>query len=104
VLKDGLLYGLSERSSLFCLSAQTGQEAWTAKDKLSQFGSIIDAGPVLIAMTEKNGLIVFKPGDKEYEELAKIKVSDTPVYAHPVIAGKRIFIKDKESLTLWMIE
>ncbi len=104
VLKDGLLYGLSERASLFCLSAQNGQEGWTAKDKLSQFGSIIDAGSVLIAMTEKNGLIVFKPGDKEYEELAKIKVSDTPVYAHPVIAGKRIFIKDKDSLTLWMIE
>ncbi len=104
VLKDGLLYGLSERASLFCLNAQTGQEAWTAKDKLSQFGSIIDAGSVLIAMTEKNGLIVYKPSDKEYEELAKIKVSDTPVYAHPVIAGNRIFIIDKDSLTLWMIE
>ena len=104
VLKDGFVYGLSERSSLFCLSAQTGQEAWTAKDKLSQFGSIVDASPVLIAMTEKNGLIVYKPSEKEYEELARYKVSDTPVYAHPVIAGKRIFIKDKDSLALWTIE
>ena len=83
---------------------RTGQEAWTAKDKLSQFGSIVDAGSVLIAMTEKNGLIVYKPSEKEYEELAQNKVSDTPIYAHPVIAGKRIFIKDKDSLTLWMIE
>jgi outer membrane protein assembly factor BamB len=104
VLKDGLLYGLSERASLFCLNAQTGQEAWTAKDKLSQFGSIIDAGSVIIAMTEKNGLIVYKPGDKEFEELARYKVSDTPIYAHPVIAGNRIFIKDKDTLTLWTIE
>jgi outer membrane protein assembly factor BamB len=104
VLKDGFLYGLSERASLFCLNAKTGEEAWTAKDKLSTFGSIIDAGAVLFAMTEKNGLIVFKPGDKQYEEIAKYKVSDTPVYAHPVIAGKRIFIKDKDSVTLWTIE
>jgi len=104
VLKDSLLYGLSERASLFCLSAQNGEEAWTAKDKLSQFGSIVDAGSAIIAMTEKNGLIVYKPGNKEYEELAKYKVSDTPVYAHPVIAGNRIFIKDKDSLTLWTIE
>jgi outer membrane protein assembly factor BamB len=104
VLKDGLLYGLSERASLFCLNAQTGQEAWTAKDKLSPFGSVIDAGSVLIALSEKNGLIVFKPGDKQYEELARYKVSDTPIYAHPVIAGNRIFIKDKDALTLWTIE
>lgn len=104
VLKDGLLYGLSERGNLFCLNAKTGQEAWTAKDKLSQFGSILDAGTVMIAMSEKNGLLVFKPGDKEYEELAKYKVSDTSIYAHPVIAGNRIFIKDKDSLTLWTME
>jgi len=104
VLKDGLLYGLSERASLFCLNAQTGQEAWTAKDKLSQFGSIIDTGSVLIALTEKKGLIVYKSGDKQYDELIQYKVSDTPIYAHPVIAGKRIFIKDKDTLTLWTIE
>ena len=62
----------SFRTQQFVLpQRQNGQEAWTAKDKLSQFGSIIDAGSVLIAMTEKNGLIVYKPSDKEYEELAK---------------------------------
>jgi outer membrane protein assembly factor BamB len=104
VLKDGLLFGLSERASLFCLNAQTGEEAWTAKDKLTTFGSIIDAGSVLIAMTEKAGIIVYKPSDKEFEELARYKVSDTPVYSHPVVVGNRIFIKDKDALTLWTIE
>ena len=104
VLKDGFLYGLSEKSNLFCINAKNGEEAWTAKDKLSQFGSIVDAGAVLIALTEKNGMIVYKPNEKQYEEVARYKVCDTPVYPHPVIAGKRIFIKDKDSLALWTIE
>ena len=38
------------------------------------------------------------------ELLVRIKVSDTPVYAHPVIAGNRIYIKGKETLTMWAIE
>ena len=104
VLKDGLLYCISERGKMFCLNAKDGKEAWTAPDNLGRFGSIIDAGSVLVALPEKTGLIVFKPSDKQFEELAKIKVSDTSIYAHPILAGKRIFVKDKDALTMWTVE
>ncbi len=104
VLKDGLLYGISERGKMYCLDAQTGQEAWTAADSVGRFGSIIDAGSVLFALPEKTGLIVFKPSAKGFEELARIKVSDTSIYAHPIIAGKRIFVKDKDTLRLLAVE
>jgi hypothetical protein len=33
-----------------------------------------------------------------------MKVAETPTYAHPVLAGNRVFVKDKDSLTLWTIE
>jgi hypothetical protein len=64
----------------------------------------VDAGPALLALPERSGLIAFKPGDKQYTELAKIKVSDTPIYAHPVVAGKRFFIKDQDTVALWALE
>ena len=104
VLKDGFLYGLSDRGNFFCMNARTGQAAWADTNRLSNFGAILDAGPVLLALPEKSGLIAFKPSDKQYEELARIKVSETPIYAHPVVAGNRIFVKDQDSLTLWTIE
>jgi outer membrane protein assembly factor BamB len=104
VLADGLLYGLSEKGNLYCLNAQSGAEAWVGSEKFSQFGSVVDAGPVLIALLEKTGLIVYKPNAKQFEEVARYKVSETPIYAQPVIAGNRIFIKDKEAVTLWTIE
>lgn len=105
VLKDGLLYSLSDRSLLFCLNAKTGQTVWAGTEKLDRFGAIVDAGSVLFALPSSTGqLIVYKAGGTEYAELARYKVSDKAVYSYPVIAGKRIYIKDEQKLTLWMLE
>jgi outer membrane protein assembly factor BamB len=105
VLKDGLLYSLSDRSLLFCLDAQTGKTVWAGTEKLDRFGAIVDAGSVLFALPSSTAqLIVFKAGGTEFVELARYKVSDKAVYSHPVISGKRIFIKDEQNLTLWMLE
>src|SRR5262249_36560470 len=137
VLKNGLLYGLTQANELFCLSAKDGQTAWTAQVVPAgggrgpggpsgaggpggqggrggrggrgmggggAFGSIVDAGSVLLALTPASELIVFQPSDKEYTELARLKVAATPTYAHPVVAGNRIFIKDQDSVTLWTID
>ncbi len=104
VLKNGLLYGLSERRKFYCLSAQTGNEAWSHAVGRDQFGAIVDVGSVLLALLTDSELIVLKPGDRQYEELARIKVASSPTYAHPVVAGKRIFVKDQDAVTLWMFE
>jgi outer membrane protein assembly factor BamB len=106
VLRDGLLFGLSNRGNLFCINAQTGQTAWTdeiQRDR-SGFTAIVSAGSCLMALPSNSELIVFKPSDKEFSELAKIKVSETPIYAHPVIAGNRIFIKDQDTVAMLVIE
>jgi outer membrane protein assembly factor BamB len=105
VLKNGLLFGLSDRSILFCINVQNGQTAWTDETtKRDRFGSIIDAGSILMALTPQSQLCVFEPNDKEYKELASFKVADSQAYAYPVVAGNRIFIKDQDSVTLWTIE
>jgi outer membrane protein assembly factor BamB len=106
VLKDGLLFGLSDKGNLYCMSAKTGRTAWTDTVKRGggNFGAIIDAGACILALPSNCELIAFKPGDKQYEELAKIKVADTATYAHPVVAGKNIFVRDQDSLALLAIE
>ncbi len=105
VLKNGLIFGISNRDSLFCLSAKDGKAAWTAPITGRRgYGSIVDAGPVLLALTPSSELIVFEPSDKEFKELAKYKVSDNETYAYPVVAGNRMYIKDRDSVTLWTIE
>jgi outer membrane protein assembly factor BamB len=100
-LNAGMLYGLSDRGQFFCLDAASGQTLWTSTNRVSNFGAIVDAGSVLVALPEKSGLVFFKPSPEGFVELSRQPVVKSPVYAHPVIAGKRIFVRDRDSVALW---
>jgi outer membrane protein assembly factor BamB len=68
------------------------------------YGSLVDAGSVILALTPASQLIAFTPGGAAYTELARIKVADSPTHAYPVPSGHRIFTKDQDSVTLWTVE
>ncbi len=106
VLKGKMIFGCTSQGELYCLDEGTGKTAWadTTKNDRSGFAATLDAGKVIMALPSSAQLIVYKPDSKAYSELARIKVADTPVYAHPVIAGNRIFIKDENNITLWTIK
>ncbi len=108
VVKNGLVFGISSADKLFCINAETGKTAWTAAlpsgGRRSGYGSIVDAGPVLFALNPSAQLIAFEPSDKEFKELARYKVATSETYAYPVISGKRVFVKDRDSLTLWTMD
>jgi outer membrane protein assembly factor BamB len=104
VLKEGSLFGLNERGSLFCLDASTGNTLWADTARHRDFGSIIDAGSAMVALSGTSNMIVYRPDTDKYVPIAIIKVADTPVYTHPVLSGKMIFIKDEESLILYSVE
>jgi outer membrane protein assembly factor BamB len=108
VLKNGLLFGVSGDNKLFCIHVNDGQTAWTepvpASGRNRGYGSVVDGGSVLLALTPAAELIVFEPSDKQFKQLARYKVADSETFAYPVVSGKRIFVKDRDSLILWTIE
>jgi outer membrane protein assembly factor BamB len=134
VLRNGLLFGLTGRSELFCVDTKDGKTLWSkaiaptpagsppaaappggaggGKGKgrgggfggTAGYGSIIDAGSVLIALTPSSQLVVYEPSDKEFKQLASYKIADKATYAHPIVTGNRIFVKDADSVTLWTVE
>jgi len=130
LLRSGFLFGLSARNDFFCINAQDGKTTWTASfapptggaegpgqekgkggmrggrgmGRGAGYGSIVDAGSVLLALTPASQLVAFEPNDKAYTELARIKVADSQTYAYPIVSGKRLFVKDQDSVTLWTIE
>lgn len=68
------------------------------------YGSVVDAGAVMMVLTPAMELVVYVPSATEYKELGRYKVAETATYAYPVASGKRIFIKDQDNLSLWMAE
>jgi outer membrane protein assembly factor BamB len=73
------------------------------RGRLSGYGSIVDAGPVLLALTPASQLVVYEPNAREFKELARIKVADTPTFAYPIASANRLVIKDQNFVTLWMV-
>jgi len=104
VLKNGLLFGLSDRSGFFCINARTGETAWSEPAKRGGFGAVVDIGSMLVALTPKSQLIVFQPSDKAYTEVASVKVADTDTYSQPVLSAAGIYIEDQNSVTLWTVD
>ena len=70
----------------------------------SGYGSIVDAGNVLMALTPSGQLIIFEPSEKEFKQVAAYKVAAGQTHAYPIASGNRIFIKDRDSLTLWTVD
>ncbi len=120
VLDGDLLFGITESDRLFCINARDGKTAWTAnlggaaapakgkgKGRMGAprgYGSIVAAGPVLIALTPRGQLTVFEPSAREFKQVASYKVAEGNTFAYPVVSGNRIYVQDKDSLTLWTIE
>ena len=107
VVKDGFLYGLKgmgQTSKIYCQDVKTGKVACEDTTSRGSCGTILDAGPVMVELSSDSNLVVFKPDDKDYVEVAKYKVADTGMWASPILDGKRVFVKDRDSLILWTID
>ncbi len=102
VMKDGFLYGYS--GHCYCEDARTGATLWEDTVNRGNSGALVDAGAVIFATTVNSELTVFRPSEKEYVELARFKIADSEVWAHPIVAGNQVFVRDREHVALWVIQ
>jgi outer membrane protein assembly factor BamB len=105
LLRDGLLFGVSNDKHYYCMNAKTGDELWQDKTTRGECGSIIDAGSVLVSLTTNKELVVFQPSDKGFMEVAKYNVANGETWAEPILSGNRIYIRDRAGmLYMWVME
>jgi outer membrane protein assembly factor BamB len=107
VVEGKLLFGMStrKRGCFFCLDADSGKTLWESADNLGAAGhmgnaSILNAGKVILFLTNGGRLVVAKPSAARYEPIAEYRVSDTQTWAHPIFLGDRILIRDAATLRL----
>jgi outer membrane protein assembly factor BamB len=115
VIKDGLLFGLSQRNEIFCIDTQSGKKLWSHSlggggggggggrrgGGRGGYGSIVAAGPVLFALTPAAQLVVFKPDREEFKQVASYKVANGGTYAYPIVTSEGVYIKDRDAVTFW---
>jgi outer membrane protein assembly factor BamB len=106
VVSGDYLYGLSHKrkGQFFCLDARTGKTLWSSNGREGDNAAIVAAGQFLFLLTDGAELIVARSDPKQFEVLKKYSVADSPTWAHPVLVGNRVLIKDASSLALMSLE
>jgi outer membrane protein assembly factor BamB len=106
VLIRDTLFGLSERSSgqFFALDARTGKLLWWGQPREATNTAVVKAGELLFLLNDDAELIVARSSQTGFEPLKRYTVADSATWAQPAISGKRIFIKDVTTLTLWTLD
>lgn len=96
IVKDGLLYMVTERGVLTCLEAETGEVVYTNKLKGEFYSSPICAGGNIYFFSKKGIILVLQEG-REFKILAENKM-DGEFTATPAVTGKSLIVRNSKAL------
>lgn len=102
VLVDGHLYGFND-SILSCLEFATGKVVW--RDRSVGKGSVTFADGHLYLQGENNVFGLAEATPAGYREKGRFTIPDKglPSWAHPVISGGRLYVRNQDSLLVYDI-
>jgi len=100
VLVDGYLYGFSD-AILTALQFDTGKTAW--RDRSVGKGSVTYADGNLYILSENNVVGLVEANPMAYRERGRFEIPDSglPAWAHPVVSGGRLYIRNQSSLAAY---
>jgi len=102
VLVNGYLYGFNS-SILTCLEFATGKMMW--RDRSVGKGSLTYADGNLYILSEDNVVGMAEATPAGYREKGRFRIADQglPSWAHPVVSGGRLYIRNQATLASYDI-
>jgi outer membrane protein assembly factor BamB len=103
VLVNGYLYGFDD-TILTCLDFATGKRVW--RDRSVGKGSVMFADGNLYIQGENNMIGLAEATPTGYKEKGRFAIADKglPSWAHPVVSGGRLYVRNQDSLTAYDIK
>jgi outer membrane protein assembly factor BamB len=103
VLVNGYLYGFSN-AILTCIEFATGKKMW--QNRSVGKGSLTYADGMLFLFSENNVVGLAEANPNAYVEKGRFQVPDQgwPSWAHPVVVGGKLYIRNQESLTAYDVK
>jgi len=98
ILHNGYLYGSGSNSrGWFCLDFLTGKQMWKTDGK----GSLTYADGMLYLLDERGTMKLVKATPEKFEKTGEFKVpkgGESMYWAHPVVCGRRLYIRQADKL------
>jgi outer membrane protein assembly factor BamB len=106
VVVGNTLFGMSTRSSgqFYATDTESGKTLWLGPPRQAANTALVKSGELLFYLKDDAELIVARSSRDAFAPLKRYTVADSATWAQPLISGKRIFIKDVSSLTLWTVD
>jgi outer membrane protein assembly factor BamB len=106
VVEGNRLFGLStkQKGQFFCLDADTGKTLWQSEGRRGDNSSLVNTGKYLLALTTDSTLYVLPPNAQGFAPVAQYTVAKSPVWAHPLVTGDHIIVKDETTLASFSIK
>ena len=107
ILLDGYVYGLDDKKGLTCLELKSGKIAW--QERSVGKGSTVYADGHFVVRSENAGkgeIALVEATPRGYTEKGRFRISGDSKYrkwAHPVIAGGRMYIRDQDILYCYKV-
>ncbi|MGH9944419.1 MAG: PQQ-binding-like beta-propeller repeat protein, partial [Pyrinomonadaceae bacterium] len=105
VVSGNLLFGLSVRrkGQFVALDADTGRSVWQSEGRAGENAAIVGAGKFLLLLTNDANLKVLPADAKAFVPVAQYEVAKSPTWAHPLLLGGRLLVKDETTLASWSL-
>lgn len=106
VLVGNTLFGLSplKKGQFFAIDADTGKTLWQGAGRMGENAAILNlGGQFLLLLLNDANLVVLPANAKEYLPAAQYTVATSPTWAHPVVLGRQLLIKDESTLASFEI-
>jgi outer membrane protein assembly factor BamB len=106
VLAGNRLAGFSykKKGQFFSLDADTGRTLWESAGRMGENAAIVSTGDLFLFLTDEAKLYVLKSNATAFAPVKEYQVAISPTWAHPVLLGSRILVKDKDSLAAWAFQ
>ena len=101
VLQGNLLFGMTARQKgqFFAVEADTGKTVWQSPGRMGDNAAILNLGGKALLFLNNDANLIVQPAEaKTYSPVAQYTVASSPTWAHPLVLGRRILIKDETSL------
>ncbi len=99
VVVDGLVYMHGKDKRFHCLDPKQKKKLWSTADVYGSYWSMVANRKSILALDNRGYLLLIEASPKGFKLSGKVEVSGRPTWAHLVVCGNEVYVRDLKGLT-----
>ncbi len=101
VVVDGFVYMHGRDKRFHCLDPGKKKVLWSTADVYGDYWSMVANGKSILALDNRGFLLLIEASPKGFKLVDRIEVSGRPTWAHLVVCGNEVYVRDLKGLTAY---